>query len=142
MGYKNLIKFAKDMKQNGAACIPLLFIEEPESHMHPQMQHAFAEYLEDFFGKITEDKNIKIKIQTFLTSHSAHIVNTMDFSKIRYAQKIQAGVIYKNLNTFAKVNPKNIDFIRKYSTLTKCNLFFADKSIFVAGTSDGSFLLI
>ena len=61
LGYKNLIKmefqlaaFAKNMKRNGESCIPLLFIEEPESHMHPQMQNAFAEYLEDFLGKITE----------------------------------------------------------------------------------------
>ncbi len=138
LGYKNLIKmefqlaaFAKEMKQKGTACIPLLFIEEPESHMHPQMQQAFAEYLEDFLKKITD-----IRIQTFLTSHSVHIANTIEFSKIRYAQKMKGGVIYKNLNTFAKENSENIDFIRKYLTLTKCDLFFADKAILVEGASE------
>lgn len=71
LGYKNLIKmefllaaFAKKIEKCGNACIPLLFIEEPESHMHPQMQHAFAEYLEAFLGKITS-----VGIQTLLTSH-------------------------------------------------------------------------
>lgn len=178
LGYKNLIKmefqlaaFAKDMKQNGVACIPLLFIEEPESHMHPQMQNAFAEYLEDFLGKIIDgtakedkpvegktakgeaveaevvegeikegstpkEKSSRVKIQIFLTSHSAHIANAMEFSKIRYAQKTHEGVTYKNLNTFATENPENIDFIRKYLTLTKCDLFFADKAIFVEGASE------
>lgn len=138
LGYKNLIKmefllaaFAKKVEKCGTACIPLLFIEEPESHMHPQMQHAFAEYLEAFLGKITS-----VGIQTFLTSHSAHVANTMVFSKIRYAQKTKAGVIYKNLNTFAQENPTNTDFIRKYLTLTKCDLFFADKAIFVEGASE------
>lgn len=138
LGYKNLIKiefllaaFAKKVEKYGTACIPLLFIEEPESHMHPQMQHAFAEYLEAFLGKITS-----VGIQTFLTSHSAHIANTMVFSKIRYAQKTKAGVIYKNLNTFAQENPANTDFIRKYLTITKCDLFFADKAIFVEGASE------
>ena len=138
LGYKNLIKiefllaaFAKKVEKCGDACIPLLFIEEPESHMHPQMQHAFAEYLEAFLAKITSSR-----IQTFLTSHSAHIANTMVFSKIRYAQKTKAGVIYKNLNTFAQENPSNADFIRKYLTLTKCDLFFADKAIFVEGASE------
>lgn len=138
LGYKNLIKmefllasFAKKIEKCGDACIPLLFIEEPESHMHPQMQHAFAEYLEAFLAKITS-----MGIQTLLTSHSAHIANTMVFSKIRYAQKTKAGVIYKNLNTFAQKNPSNIEFIRKYLTITKCDLFFADKAIFVEGASE------
>lgn len=138
LGYKNLIKmefllaaFAKKVEKYGDSCIPLLFIEEPESHMHPQMQHAFAEYLEAFLGKITS-----VGIQAFITSHSAHIANTMVFSKIRYAQKTKTGVIYKNLNTFAQENPDNTEFIRKYLTLTKCDLFFADKAIFVEGASE------
>ena len=99
--------------------------------MHPQMQHAFAEYLEAFLGKITS-----VGIQTFLTSHSAHVANTMVFSKIRYTQKTKDGVTYKNLSTFAQENPTNINFIRKYLTLTKCDLFFADKAIFVEGASE------
>lgn len=138
LGYKNLIKmefllaaFAKDIEKRGVACIPLLFIEEPESHMHPQMQTAFAAYLEKFLGKLST-----VQIQTFLTSHSAHIANTMEFAKVRYAQKSNTGVIYKNLNTFAQNNPNNVDFIRKYLTLTKCDLFFADKAIFVEGASE------
>lgn len=138
LGYKNLIKmefllaaFAKDMEKNGEACIPLLFIEEPKSHMHPQMQQLFAKYLENFLGKIS-----KVNIQTILTSHSAHIANTTDFSHIRYAQKTNSGVTYKNLNTFVQDNTSNIDFIRKYLTLTKCDLFFADKVILVEGASE------
>lgn len=112
LGYKNLIKmefllaaFAKKIEKCGNACIPLLFIEEPESHMHPQMQHAFAEYLEAFLGKITS-----VGIQTLLTSHSAQVANTMAFSKVRYAQKTKEGVIYRNLNSFAQENPDNCKF--------------------------------
>lgn len=138
LGYKNLIKmefllaaFAKEVEKQGVACIPLLFIEEPESHMHPQMQTAFANYLENFIRNLSA-----VNIQTFLTSHSAHIANTMNFAKIRYAQKSNAGVNYKNLNYFAQSNPDNIDFIQKYLTLTKCDLFFADKAIFVEGASE------
>ena len=138
LGYKNLIKmefllaaFARDVEKRGVACVPLLLIEEPESHMHPQMQTAFATYLEKFLGKFSN-----VQIQTFLTSHSAHIANTMEFAKVRYAQKSNAGVIYKNLNTFAQVNSDNVNFIRKYLTLTKCDLFFADKAIFVEGASE------
>ena len=60
----------------------------------------------------------------------------MEFAKVRYAQKSNTGVIYKNLNTFAQANSDNVDFIRKYLTLTKCDLFFADKAIFVEGASE------
>ena len=138
LGYKNLIKiefmladFAEKIKQGNDVCIPLLFIEEPESHMHPQMQHAFADYLEKFLGEISD-----VHIQTFLSSHSAHIANTIDFSKIRYAQKTAKGVVYKNLNSFSQENEKNMDFIKKYLTLSRCDLFFADKVIFVEGASE------
>lgn len=138
LGYKNLIKiefllaaFAKDVEQHGEACIPLLFIEEPESHMHPQMQHAFADYLESFLDKIAN-----VHIQTVLTSHSTHIANTMDFSKIRYAMKTTSGIVFKDMNEFALANKDNMTFIRKYLTLSRCDLFFADKIIFVEGASE------
>lgn len=138
LGYKNLIKiefqladFSEKIKQGQTACIPLLFIEEPESHMHPQMQHTFASYLQTFLSKISD-----VHIQTFLTSHSAHIANTIDFSNIRYAQKTTKGVIYKDLNAFNNEDPNNMDFIKKYLTLSRCDLFFADKVIFVEGASE------
>ncbi len=138
LGYKNLIKiqfqlaqFADLIKQGNLACIPLLFIEEPESHMHPQMQQTFVSYLETFLQKISE-----IHIQVFLTSHSSHIANTIDFSKIRYAQKTKRGVIYKDLNDFSKEDPDNIDLIKKYLTISRCDLFFADKAIYIEGASE------
>lgn len=138
LGYKNLIKmefllaaFAKSVAKAGDACIPLLFIEEPESHMHPQMQHAFARYLESFIGRIGSTR-----IQTFLSSHSAHVANTIPFAQIRYAQKTKDGIVYKNLSTFADKHRDNTDFIMKYLTLTRCDLLFADKAILVEGASE------
>lgn len=138
LGYKNLIKmefllaaFVRRIERCGEACVPLLLIEEPESHMHPQMQQAFAGYLETFLTKISSTK-----IQVFLTSHSAHVANTVEFSKVRYARKTACGVEYRNLNEFANKHRDNTDFIRKYLTITKCDLFFADKAIFVEGASE------
>ena len=138
LGYKNLIKieflladFAEKINQGSTACIPLLFIEEPESHMHPQMQQIFASYLESFLSNISE-----VHIQTFLTTHSAHIANTIDFSKIRYAQKTSKGVVFKDLNTFCMSDDSNMDFIKKYLTLSRCDLFFADKIVLVEGASE------
>ena len=138
LGYKNLIKiafqlaeFAGEIKNEKFACIPLLLIEEPESHMHPQMQQNFAKYLNTFIEKLSD-----IHIQTFITSHSSHISNTFDFSKIRYAKRKDDGVMYKDLNEFANEADNNLDFIRKYLNITRCDLFFADKAIFIEGASE------
>ena len=138
LGYKNLIKiefilaaFAKDISQQGSGRIPLLFIEEPESHMHPQMQRTFAEYLQTFLKSISETP-----IQTFLTSHSPQIAHSFDFPKIRYAQKKRNGVSYKNLKGFSIESKEEFSFIKKYLTLARCDLFFADKVILVEGASE------
>lgn len=138
LGYKNLLKiqinlasFAKTLKNKSKACIPLLFIEEPESHMHPQMQQTFAQYLIDFINKISN-----VNIQAVLTTHSSHIANTTDFSKIRYARKRQYDVKFKNLGDFVEDSEENIKFIKKYLTLSRCDMFFTDKIIFVEGSSE------
>lgn len=138
LGYKNLLKiqfelarFANDLNKYNTVCVPILLIEEPESHMHPQMQQVFIGYLEKFLQKIS-----KIKVQTVITTHSSHIANTISFSKIRYAYKMVNEVIYKDLQEFALENPDNLDFLNKYLTLTRCDLFFADKVILVEGASE------
>lgn len=141
LGYKNLIKmefmlaaYVKELQLRGGACVPLLFIEEPEAHMHPQLQRAFAEYLEKFLENMQNKAGARV--QVFLTSHSSHIANTTDFAKIRYAQRTPDGVVYKNLKDFAERNLENTKFIRKYLTLARCDLFFADKIILVEGASE------
>lgn len=138
LGYKNLIKiefelamYAKTALLNSEACIPLLLIEEPESHMHPQMQAKFVDYINTFVKGLSSSN-----IQIFLSTHSPHIANTIRFEKIRYAKKTQTGVIYKNLKNFVEKNSDNASFIYKYLTLTKCDLFFADKAILVEGASE------
>lgn len=138
LGYKNLIKiefelaaFAREIAKTDNSCIPLLLLEEPESHMHPQLQQRFVEYLATFLGSVSRSK-----IQVILTSHSSHIASTMDFSKIRYAQKKAGNLDYKDLNEFARGSKDNLAFIMKYLTLVRCDLFYADKVILVEGSAE------
>lgn len=139
LGYKNLIKiqfllaqFTKDFRAKGPSCLFLLFVEEPESHMHPQMQQRFVDYLDEYLQKLLGDNNI----QSIITTHSSHIANEVGFDQIRYAKRDQAGTRFKDLGEFIKKASSNADFVHKYLTLTKCDLFFADKAILVEGASE------
>lgn len=139
LGYKNLInieialyEFSKKLETEKSRNIPLLFIEEPESHMHPQMQRLFAKYVRTFVSKLSN-----FEIQLIITTHSPHIANTVNFAQIRYVQKQGYTAIFKNLKAFVEQeNKDNIDFIRKYLTISRCDLFFADKVILIEGTSE------
>ena len=138
LGYKNLIKiqlelidYAKQIKEYVENSIPIVFIEEPESHMHPQMQQKFIEYIDNFcknnFGK---------DIQIIITTHSSHIVNSTEFEKIRYVTKSNDSVLIKNLTDYCHQKDNNKVFLEKYLTLNKCDLFFADKAILIEGTAE------
>lgn len=139
LGYKNLIKielellsFKDEIEDCIGKSIPLIFIEEPESHMHPQMQQKFIEYIDEFTRKISDNK----KIQIIITTHSSHIVNSTEFEKIRYITKNQGIVKVKNLTDFCNTNASDKEFLEKYLTLNKCDLFFADKAILIEGTAE------
>ncbi|WP_444498914.1 ATP-dependent nuclease [Veillonella seminalis] len=144
LGYKNLIKislilqdYLRSLKQ-GDLRIHLLFIEEPEAHMHPQLQATFIEYIESFLK--VEDS--KVPIQIIITTHSSHIANTVPFSQIRYFKKGSHNVVCKNLDTF-KLKDEDpserrttIEFLQQYIKLNHCDLYFCDKAILVEGTSE------
>lgn len=93
LGYKNLIKislilteFSRAVVAN-ATTIPLLLIEEPEAHMHPQLQSTFVGFVSKF---LKESIGAGRHLQTILSSHSSHVANTVDFKQVRYMRRFYA----------------------------------------------------
>lgn len=149
LGYSNLIYITLQISifcQLFEAKVPrslshILFIEEPEAHLHPQMQMVFIRKIKDFI-------NLKgWNVQVVITTHSSQILSDCDFKSIRYFEINKPHSIdVKNIEDF--INKQNIiaasderkltgvRFLEKYMNLGTCNLFFADKIIMVEGITE------
>jgi predicted ATP-dependent endonuclease of OLD family len=107
----------------------ILFIEEPESHLHPQMQSTFLDKVKNILG-------YENNMYSFITTHSSYILQKADLSNIRYFLHIDSNIYVKSLcEFFNQEGYSNLeDFIKKYFKINTCDLFFADKAILVEGT--------
>lgn len=155
LGYMNLISMIFEIKilinefkreqSEKPADINLLFIEEPEAHTHPQMQYIFIENIKSLLSKgVERTDGQNRKLQTVISTHSAHIVSKSDFNDIKYFKKEDNKVISKNLKDLeALYNGDNDEkgrqqfkFLKQYLTLHRTELFFADKAIFIEGDTE------
>jgi len=142
-----LFEFFKEFaNQQPASGIHLIFIEEPEAHLHPQMQSVFIRKLEEIrklFATHYNDGN-PWPVQFVVTTHSSHIANEASFDSMRYflTKERQAGSALhkteiKDICTgLSSEEPENREFLHKYMTLTRCDLLFADRAILVEGTTE------
>lgn len=115
--------------------VQLLFLEEPEAHLHPQMQSVFIKNITDYL-KSKQDWNVQLVI----TTHSSHVVAESGFSCLRYFDTSTGALNVKDLNTFRHTleatDKDSLDFLHQYMQLHRCDMFFADKAILVEGTTE------
>jgi predicted ATP-dependent endonuclease of OLD family len=139
LGFKNLIyiilqfiNFYENFKsRKPTPCFQVLFIEEPEAHLHPQMQYTFIRNITSFIqGKAGWN------VQVIVTTHSSHIVAESGFDSIKYFENSTGKTNIKDLRKFdpQKEKKETIEFLKQYLTLSNCDMFFADKIIMSEGT--------
>lgn len=120
----------------------VVFIEEPEAHLHPQMQEVFIEQLSGIatlFPALDARPHLWAP-QFVVSTHSSHVANRAEFSAIRYFRVVTAEEGHVGTHAEALdlscAPDLNVDFLHQYLTLTRSDLFFADKAILVEGTSE------
>lgn len=122
----------------------LVFIEEPEAHLHPQMQELFIAQLnkvDKTFKSLSESGSWPV--QFIISTHSSHLANAVNFTAIRYflnKQKKNNDLHYTKVKDFNcknnGISKEDRKFLQKFMTLTKCDLYFADKAILVEGATE------
>jgi putative ATP-dependent endonuclease of OLD family len=172
LGYSNLMyiigeiisyveKFPEEHYQSK---INLISIEEPEAHMHPQMQELFIKYIDDAVALLLKSAKKKINSQLIITTHSSHILNSKihssnSFDNINYISTVEGRSSVIKLNDSAvagneKFDPAKYDtekefkqrkidelkFLKKHIKYKVSELFFADAVIFVEGVTEETIL--
>ncbi len=126
--------------------IHLIFIEEPEAHLHPQMQAVFIRKLNEIRKMFEQTYNSgnQWPVQFVVTTHSSHIANEASFDAMRYflATPVENGstILHtqsRDLRTgLSGEESADRKFLHQYMTLTRCDLLFADAAILIEGTTE------
>lgn len=164
LGFKNLIYMAIQArhfhsqwvmtKKDRPLCL-MIFIEEPEVHLHAQVQQTFISNIWNVINQsAVESGESGLVPQLVITTHSSHIMEAVAFEKVRYFQRchIEGDVATTSIPNASKVHSlrtfqpevetiegkqiapsESLAFLKRYLRLTHCDLFFADAAILVEG---------
>lgn len=144
LGFKNLIYMVVEILDSQARWammdnrppLHLLFVEEPEAHLHAQLQQVFIRNILELLNIEGDDGSI-FGSQMVITTHSPHILYERGFKPIRYFRRKKVGTEQLtevlNLSAFYQNQPDDRDFLERYLKLTHCDLFFSDAAILVEG---------
>ncbi len=162
LGYQNLIsmvfslirfrdewmrvgKAAKNQDAENMAVEPLhvVLIEEPEAHLHAQVQQVFIKKAYKVLRAHDAIKDGSLTTQMIVSTHSSHIAHELDFTCLRYFRReppakkgeIPTARVVNLSDTFGDQDETS-KFATRYLRTTHCDLFFADAAILVEGSAE------
>lgn len=161
LGYQNLIsmifklisfrdkwmKKGKSLDPNDAEIIfqpiHLVLVEEPEAHLHAQVQQVF---IRKAYNVLRKHKNLRddktFITQLIISTHSNHVAHEIDFTALRYFKRniSEKGTINTssvvNLSKTFGTDDDTTRFAKRYLKTTHSNLFFSDAAILVEGPAE------
>lgn len=137
LGYSNLIYLHLQLEIFLRSCKPLLanliIVEEPEAHMHPQMQAAFIKYLVKYY-------ETKKDVQVIVTTHSSEVVRQAKIPQLRVLRHIDlfhCGLYDLRRFYDGMEGEKDIlDFYTLFYAVNFPDIIFADRVIMYEGDTE------
>jgi putative ATP-dependent endonuclease of the OLD family len=136
LGYHNLLFMAAELlllAQESGNELPLLLIEEPEAHLHPQLQMKLLQFIQ---GKVKTIDNPE-GIQCILTTHSPNLSSKADPSAVIM---LGGGGAWAMRPKETELGEDDYTYLRKFLDATKANVFFAKGLLFVEGDAENILL--
>lgn len=135
LGSNNLLFMACELlligkEQDG---LPLLLIEEPEAHLHPQRQLRLMEFLES----ATKAEGDRRAVQVIVTTHSPNLASKISLKNLVLLQGQRAFSLDDQETELAAGDYR---FLERFLDVTKANLFFARGLLIVEGDSEAILL--
>jgi predicted ATP-dependent endonuclease of OLD family len=121
----------------------LVLIEEPEVHLHTQVQQVFIRQAYKILRNRPELGDSKDFVtQMVVSTHSSHIAHECDFDSLRYFRRrpggdrlIPTSCVVSLENAFG-ADGETRRFVTRYLRVTHCDLFFADAAVLIEGPAE------
>lgn len=161
LGYQNLIsmifqlmsfrdawmrvgKASKGATITSTEPLHLVLVEEPEAHLHAQVQQVFIKKAYEVLrSHVDLGDNKKLQTQLVVSTHSSHVAHETPFSSLRYFRRLPAGMVAKvpvstviNLCDVFGQGSETERFVTRYLRAQHSDLFFADAAILVEGPAE------
>jgi putative ATP-dependent endonuclease of the OLD family len=136
LGSNNLLFMACELLLLAAETdgFPLLLIEEPEAHLHPQRQLRLMSFLQEQADKVRPDGQ---KIQVLVTTHSPTLASDIRLNNLAL---LEGGKGFPLAEGCTKLTPSDYLFLGRFLDATKANLFFARAVLIVEGDAENILL--
>lgn len=131
----------KNSDDSGIEPIHLVLIEEPEAHLHAQVQQVFIKKAYSFLGAFEG-----FTTQLLISTHSSYIAHEVGFESLCYFNRQNSddknAIPYSETVELATVFSENDErektqkFVSRYLRVMHCDLLFADAVIMVEGTAE------
>lgn len=125
--------------------IHLVLIEEPEAHLHVQVQQVFVRHAYQVLCRdVLLERYPNLKTQLLVSTHSSHITHEVEYQNLRYFRRLPAGMYgiavpvstVSNLSNVFGEGTKTKEFVTRYLRAQHADIFFADAVILVEGSAE------